>query len=76
MILFQCPLCCQQVIAYVAEIQIYVSMQIQHIQNTDRENKNILLQIKNGAKNHKTKKHGRKIMQKRTKNTASSKITT
>lgn len=51
-------------------------MQIQHVQNADPENRNILLQLKNGAKNHKTKKHGRKIMQKRIKNTASSKITT
>ena len=51
-------------------------MQIQHVQNADPENRNILLQLKNGAKNHKTKKHGRKIVQKRIKNTASSKITT
>lgn len=51
-------------------------MQIQHVQNADPENRNILLQLKNGAKNHKTKKHGRKIMQKRIKNIASSKITT
>ena len=51
-------------------------MQIQHVQNADPENRNILLQLKNGAKNHKTKKHGRKIIQKRIKNTASSKITT
>ena len=51
-------------------------MQIQHVQNADPENRNILLQLKNGAKNHKTKNHGRKIMQKRIKNTASSKITT
>ena len=35
-------------------------MQIQHAQNAGPENRNILLQIKNGAKNHKTKKHGKK----------------
>ena len=50
-------------------------MQIKHVQNADPENRNILLQLKNGAENHKTKKHGRKIMQKCIKNTASSKIT-